>query len=213
VPSDITDLKRAQTAQKLLMDELNHRVKNMLAVVQAISRQTKRAHADPESFYEALEQGLMALSAAHNLLTRTNWEGTTLSDLAKSLISTFGLDEKRLVLEGPSVALSPNAAISLCLAFHELATNAMKYGPWSGDRGTVTLTWQALPKMEPPQLVILWVERGGPKVNEPKKKGFGTQLLERTVGPEFGGAVDLDFAERGLTCRMELTLNDKIRLG
>ena len=198
---DETAAKRAEEQRVLLLNELNHRVKNTLATVQAIAAQTLRTNPEPAAFRAAFESRLVALSATHDLLTATNWRGAALRDVAQIEFRPYG--PERYSLDGPEVALAPTEALSLGLLFHELATNAAKYGALSGPEGCVEVTWTVADG----RLALSWRERGGPKVIPPTRRGFGSRLIERSLKGEMGGEAVLDFAEDGLVCRVTLPLS------
>lgn len=198
--SDITDQVLAQERQRLLMDELNHRVKNTLATVQAIAQQTLRGNADPERFSEAFESRLMALSKTHNALTESQWSGASLKQILWQELSPYGAE--RVVLNGRDVHLSARMALSLGMVFHELATNAAKYGALSSS-GRLTVTW-SLEGVD--RLVLDWRETGGPPTVAPTRRGFGSRLIERSISGELQGRVDIDYAAGGLVCLFNLPL-------
>jgi two-component sensor histidine kinase len=199
--SDVTDRVRAEQQQKLLVDELNHRVKNTLATVQAIAAQTLRTAPEPAAFREAFEARLLALSATHDLLTATSWRSAQLRDVAAVEFRPYGPERYRL--DGPDVALAPAEALSLGLLFHELATNAAKYGALSAADGRVDVRWQVVDA----RLELTWRERGGPPVTIPTRRGFGSRLIERSLKGEMRGEAALDFAPDGLVCRVVLPLS------
>jgi PAS domain S-box-containing protein len=202
--ADVTDRVRAEARQKLLLDELNHRVKNTLATVQAIAAQTIRGAGDPKAFLEAFESRLIALSATHDLLTDRNWASASLRDVVAMELRPYAPDRYRL--EGPEVELKPAAALALGLLFHELATNAAKYGALGQAGGGVELGWSVAHTGDGAQLVLDWVERGGPPVAPPTGRGFGSRLIERSLNGALGGRATLDFAAAGLRCRVELPM-------
>jgi PAS domain S-box-containing protein len=199
--SDVTDRIRAEVQQKLLLDELNHRVKNTLATVQSIAAQTLRNNPEPAAFREAFEARLMALSATHDLLTASNWRGAKLRDVLAVEFQPYGVE--RYEFDGPDVALTATEALVLGLLFHELATNAAKYGALSCADGCVRVRWTVEPG---PNLVFTWNEEGGPKVAPPTRRGFGSRLIERSLKGEIGGDAMLDFREDGLLCKITLPL-------
>ena len=137
-----------------------------------------------------------------SLLTEERWRGTRLRALAEALLGSFADGGERLRIEGPEVSLAPNASISMSMALHELATNALKHGALSGSGGTVRLSWAIEKGEEEERLNVTWKERGGPPVQAPDRKGFGRQMLERAIPLELGGEVEVDFAPTGLVCRM-----------
>lgn len=198
--SDITDRVLAERQQRLLLDELNHRVKNSLATVQAIADQTLRSTSDVATFREAFESRLMALSATHDLLTAANWSGADLAEVLQVEFRPYESNQYRM--EGPAVALSPAEALALGLLFHELATNAVKYGALSAGPGCVTVEW----RVEDGDLLLTWQERDGPQVSPPTRRGFGSRLIERSLQGQLGGEAHLEFLPHGLICRIRLPL-------
>ena len=199
---DITDRKRHERERELMMGELNHRVKNMLTVVQSIARQTLRTSPDPENFVAAFQERVQALGRAHAVLTQERWRGTGLRELAGAVLGSFVDGEGKLRLEGPAVRVAPNAAISLSMALHELATNALKYGAFSHPDGAVRLSWAMVKGEDQKMLRVTWSEHDGPPVTPPDRNGFGRRMLERGIAYELGGEVALDYARSGLVCRM-----------
>lgn len=195
VARDVTERKRFERHQQLLVGELNHRVKNTLAIVQSLAHQSFNAASPADEAIRRFEGRLEALAAAHNLLTRKNWEAATVSEVVDAAIAPF-CSPLRCSSEGPHFELAPQTAVSLALALHELATNASKYGALSTVHGTVAVTWS----LEGEQFVFRWEESDGPAVVTPTRRGFGTRLIERILAAEFGGAVDLDFAPSGVVC-------------
>ncbi|HEX7887232.1 MAG TPA: ATP-binding protein [Phenylobacterium sp.] len=207
VALDITVSKRHEERQKLLLDELNHRVKNTLATVQSIALQARRGADTPEAFANALEARISALAVAHDLLNRSAWEGASLEDVVSRTLSHHAAHDAafaRVRFAGPPVRLGPNAAVSLSMAFHELATNAAKYGALSNMEGLVDVRWNVDPAPDDPRLHIRWTESGGPLVNPPERRGFGSRLIERGLARELGGEVVLGFDATGVTCHMRL---------
>ena len=225
VTTDVTQRRAAEERRALLVGELNHRVKNALAVVQALAEQTrratdKRAPNSPEKrqFHAAFQSRLLALARAHDLLTREDWEGATLSDILTSAVEPFTRgapndaaqqDEPvQIEIAGPSVRVAPEAAVTLAMAIHELATNATKYGALSAPAGRVTMTWSI--SLDRTVVDLLWVEAGGPPITGPppaERHGFGLRLLERGLARQLSGSVGLDFAATGLRCWMRLPFN------
>lgn len=196
---DITEREEAERAKELLVAELNHRVKNTLSVVQAIAHQTFRPSAAPADARKAFEGRLTALSMAHNLLTKTNWESVSLEELAHSTLDARGANAGRVSLAGPSILLPPKEALSIAMALHELCTNAVKYGSLSNESGKVDVHW-AHNSGTRPVLEIQWSESGGPPVVRPRHRGFGSVLLDRTLAQDLGGEVKTSFEPAGLRC-------------
>jgi len=201
---DIDERKRAEERRILLIHELNHRVKNTLAAVQSIARQTLRSDRDPGEMTEVFTARLVSLSAAHDVLTRENWEGAGLKEIVQVAMTPF--EESRIVASGPDVRVGPRAALALGMALHELATNATKYGALSGEAGGVDLTWRARRDGKAGVLALEWRERGGPPVKSPKRRGFGSRLLTQGVRNDLNGAAELDFAPDGVVCRITAPL-------
>ncbi len=214
VSLDITDRKKAEERQKLLLDELNHRVKNTLATVQSIAAQTRRFAADQDDFDRQFFARVQALAHAHDLLTEASWEGASLTDVvARTLSPHLGAGEaSRVSLSGPPVRLGPNAAVTLNMAFHELATNAAKYGSLSVEHGRVEVHWRAVGGAIPEAIEIHWLESGGPSVEPPRRRGFGSRLIEQGLARELAGETKLVFDGDGLSCRMRFPLSAKLEL-
>ncbi len=205
---DITERKRAEEHQRVLIDELNHRVKNTLATVQSIAIQTIRTSADIEIFSENFEARLLSLSKAHELLTRQAWTGVNLRDIiCQELEPYHDGSALRVRLEGADLMLEPRVGLALSLVLHELTTNAAKYGALSDGQGIVTVRWTASESGSPDVLRIDWIESGGPIVTPPAKRSFGTRLIERTMTKDLQGMAVLDFDPAGLRCVLELPLN------
>lgn len=197
---DRTETVRTQRRQRLLLDELNHRVKNTLASVQSIASQTLRSAPDLATARRSFEARIMALSNAHNLLSREEWSSAELRTLLDNGLAAY--DESRLELDGPAVMLTPKASIAVALVVHELATNAAKYGALSNDTGTVGLRWRVAAAGE--GLSVEWRERGGPPVSPPTRRGFGSRIIEGFIAGELGGTCDVDYAPEGFSCRLAL---------
>ena len=213
VSLDITARKRADERQRLLLDELNHRVKNTLATVQSIAMQTSRT-ADAPSFEQAFLARIAALAQAHDLLTEVAWDGASLKDVIARTLAPYVADGQagRVTLTGPNVRLNPNAAVSLTMAFHELATNAGKYGSLSVVGGRVNVDWRVDSPIDPTFIEIDWRESGGPPVSPPTRRGFGSRLVETGLAREFDGRIELAFAPEGVWCHMHLPLSRKMQL-
>lgn len=210
--AEVEERRLAEDRQRLLLNELNHRVKNTLASVQSIARQTLMGAESVEAFRSAFEARLMALSQTHNLLTAQNWQGASLFDILAAELRPHGGGRQgggaRFTLLGDQdVKLKPKAAVALGMAIHELATNALKYGALSVPNGHVTLKLHLQGREPDRRLVIEWIESGGPEVAKPARKGFGSRLLERGLAGELAGRVRLDYHPAGVSCRMELPLH------
>lgn len=204
---DISERKTAETRQKLLIDELNHRVKNTLATVQSLVQQTSRGSGSPQSFRERLEGRLMALSHAHDQLSRRNWEHADLGYIAGAGLAPYRSETvDNVTLTGGSVDLDPRTALTLAMIFHELATNAAKYGALSQPGGRLDVAWDVEADALASKLRVSWRESGGPKVVAPSRRGFGTLLVERGTEIELNGSARLDFAPAGVCCEIEIPL-------
>lgn len=204
VVQDITERKAAEQRQKLLIDELNHRVKNTLATVQSLASQTARGAPTPQAFRERFEGRLIALSKAHDQLTVHHWESADLRELLSGSLAPYaGAGPERVVLRGEDLVLRPRAVLTLAMAVHELTTNAAKYGALSVPGGSIEIRWQPLRTDDGrPLLRIDWIEQGGPPVAEPQQRGFGSKLIEGSIAAELGGRARLAFAPEGLRCEM-----------
>jgi two-component sensor histidine kinase len=200
---DITERKVALDRQKLLLDEINHRAKNAMATVQSIARLTARSATSLQEYVASFESRLAALSEAYNLLGRYRWQGAHIKDLVEATLEAH-LAGDRIVARGQNLYLRPRAALALTSAFNELATNSVKYGALSAANGRVDLTWSL---DDAHKAVLQWAESGGPAVTPPSRRGFGTRFLEQGLAIELQGAVELDFAATGLTCRIAFPLS------
>jgi two-component sensor histidine kinase len=193
---DLTERKEAEKLQRLLLDELNHRVKNNLAAIQGITWQTLRTARDLPSAREALDRRLRAMAQAHDLLTARAWTGAAMTDLVKRAIAAF--PPTQVKMSGPAVDVPSKHGLALSLALHELATNATKYGALSSLEGWVTVQWDVTEG----QLRLEWEECGGPIVMEPTQKGFGSRLIEELIIRDLGGEVKLHYDPFGVRCRI-----------
>ena len=203
---DLTKHKRAQAHDDMLINELNHRVKNTLATVQSIVWQALRKSTDAKVIGESVQGRLSALSRSHDLLARENWTGGGLLDIVIDALKRFGVSgalAERLVIGGDNIRLSPKVTLALGIAFNELATNAMKYGAFSNEAGSIEITWTAVPSRNGDRLILNWKEKGGPPVSPPARKGFRLQVIERGLAQELDGSVNLDFQPTGLICTLD----------
>jgi PAS domain S-box-containing protein len=212
VVQDITERKASEQRQKLLMDELNHRVKNTLATVQSLASQTARGAHTPAVFRERFEGRLIALSKAHDQLTIHHWESADLRELLWGSLAPYaGTGPERVVLRGEDVVLRPRAVLTLAMAVHELTTNAAKYGALSVPAGHIEIRWQPVrANNSRPVLRIDWLERGGPSVAEPEQRGFGSKLIEGSIAAELGGTARLAFEAQGLHCEIMIPLETAV---
>jgi PAS domain S-box-containing protein len=200
IARDITERKRLEEAQRALSREVNHRSKNLLAVVQSIIRYTV-AHSPPKDFLKRINERLQALSANQDLLIESSWRGAEISRLMRLQLSQIeNLPADRVDLEGPSLFLVPTAAQALGIALHELATNAVRFGALSVPAGQVAIVWSVEAGPEGgDELAVSWRESGGPEVGAPEYAGFGTAIIKRITGQSMGGRVTTTYAPTGLT--------------
>ncbi len=204
---DISERKAAAETQRLLIGELDHRVKNTLAMVQAIARQTAKASADPKLFLESFDGRVQAMSIAHSLLTRAGWRGADLGDLIREQLTLGPPDaDPRITSSGPKIFLEPQFALHFGMVLHELGANARKFGALSTPAGRVDLAWRIEERPDGSWLMFDWIESGGPPTAPPIKKNFGTRLIESSLTHSLHGNVALDFAPTGLRCKISLPL-------
>jgi two-component sensor histidine kinase len=201
-----TTIARGEMLHDLLIEELNHRVKNTLAILQAIAVQTFRSATRSER--EKFEGRLGALAEAHNLLSSEKWQGSDLNEVIARVLQPYVLNNpERIRMFGPKVPLTPRVAVVLSMIVHEIATNAAKYGALSNDSGTITLDWEILEEM-PGKLRLIWTEAGGPPVVAPVQRGFGSRLIERSARDQLGGEATVDFLPRGVVCTVLCSLDE-----
>lgn len=204
VARDISERKRADALQQLLVGELNHRVKNTLATVQAMATQTIRRAASPAEFVSSFSGRLQSLARTHDLLTQSSWGGADLQVLARDQLAAGGPDAARFAIAGPQVTLEPQAALHIALILHELGTNARKHGALSTAGGSVALRWEVR-RHGDSELLLHWRESGGPPVAPPTSHGFGTTLIEKSLAAHGGSAV-LHYRPEGIACDITLPL-------
>lgn len=204
---DISERKQAEYRQKTLIDELNHRVKNTLATVQSLAAQTARNAEDAKDGYRRFEARLLALSLAHDLLTKRHWGQTPLDTLAHEvLMPVFGHEPGRFVIEGPSVDVGTRVALNLTMTLNELAINALKYGSMSVETGTLAVTWHLQAQADGTLLTLDWREQGGPPVSPPEREGLGSRLMQRCIERDLAGKFDLTYAAQGVCCRFSFLI-------
>jgi two-component sensor histidine kinase len=188
----------------MLIEELNHRVKNMLTVVNAMARQTLASTPTPEMFAEKFIRRIDALGRTHALLSREQWSNVQLQHVASESLEPYLIEDKsRIILKGPPLALDPKSALALGIVFHELATNATKHGALSNSDGTVTLSWTSA---DLSRVDLEWRETGGPECVPPARPGFGSRLIRLEVTHELNGDVELDYDRAGLRVTMGFPL-------
>jgi two-component sensor histidine kinase len=186
------------------MQELEHRVKNTLALVQSISNQTFRDAASLDDARQTLTQRLLVLGKAHDLLTQTSWTSASIGTVIASATAPYvEPGRQRFSVAGPELSLAPKPALALTMALHELCTNAAKYGALSNGAGQVSIGWDVAEGEHGRRLHFAWAERGGPPVAAPSRKGFGTRLIERSLAAEFNGEVEIAYEPEGVVCRVE----------
>ncbi|MET0935361.1 MAG: HWE histidine kinase domain-containing protein, partial [Luteibacter sp.] len=198
---DVSTHREAQRAQRLLVNELNHRVKNTLAVVQAMATQSFREDRPVAESLASFEGRLQALAAAHDMLVNQAWCEVTLRGVVESTVAPHDPGGSRIVVDGPALMLCPVSAVSVAMAVHELLTNAAKYGALSTDDGQVHLGWT----FDRPsgRLRMAWKERGGPAVQAPSRRGFGVRFIERSLAAQAGGSAAVLFEPDGVRCHFE----------
>lgn len=198
---DRTESFKAARAQRLLVDELNHRVRNTLATVQSIASQTLRAAPDIESARKAFEARIVALAKAHTMLSERNWSNADLETVVRREMAAHGND--RVAIAGPHVTLSPKAAIAMAMVIHELGTNAARHGALADRAGKVDVSWrlEGASTDGEPNLAVKWRETGVP-AEEPARNGFGTRVIDRAVTGELGGSIDRKFGPDGFACSL-----------
>lgn len=201
-----TQIARGEMLHNLLVEELNHRVKNTLAVLQSIATQTFRSASRAER--DKFEGRLGALAQAHNLLSQEKWQSAELREVIARVLQPYLINNPdRVRMAGPRVPLSPRLAVVLSMIVHEIATNAAKYGALSNDGGTVAVDWEVLDEAGRRKLRLVWTEAGGPPVTAPVQRGFGSRLIERSTRDQLGGEATVDFLPRGVVCTVNCTLD------
>jgi PAS domain S-box-containing protein len=202
---DITALKRREQHVHFLMRELTHRSKNLLAVIQAMARQSLSHLNSPEEFVTRFSARLSGLAGSHDLLSNVDWEGASLVDLIRSQLRHYEdrFDEK-IHIDGPDLFLRPEAAQNIGIALHELSTNAAKYGALSVPNGNVAISWKLATEKDILRLQMTWHEKGGPAVEPPSRKGFGHIVMDRITGQALGGTSHADFNADGVTWTLDV---------
>jgi len=210
---DVTERKEGEAHLRLLLRELTHRSKNLLAVIQAMARQTARHTGSVETFLTQFGARLQALAASHDLLIRESWYGASLGELVRSQLGVY-LDGQagQVSIEGPAIAIKPEAAQNLGLALHELAVNAAKYGALSVPVGRVVITWNRLENVDGSAVELDWREKLGPKVKARRRKGFGSMVIERNLARSLDATVELEFDPDVLHCHIVIPANQILAL-
>ncbi|MGQ0443730.1 MAG: sensor histidine kinase [Beijerinckiaceae bacterium] len=204
IARDITERRRIEKHRTVLINELNHRVKNTLATVQSLASQTLRNAKSTADAREVLDARLLALAKAHDVLTREHWTGAGLNEVITEAIDAHSGERQAIGVHagGPDLRLRTKSALALSMALHELATNAVKYGALSAATGTVAIDWR-IADDNPPRFRLRWTETGGPPVEEPRRRGFGSRLVEAGLAQDLGGEVRLHFEKSGLICTID----------
>jgi two-component sensor histidine kinase len=200
---DAAEQRNIEDLQRIIVEELHHRVKNTLAMVMSITSQSLRAAESLEKGREVVSERLLALGRAHDLLLKGRWSSAPLAEILKNAIAPFNASgAERFFVEGPDVAVSPAAVLPLAMVLNELSTNALKYGALSNAIGRVLIT--ALVDKSSDRLRLKWEEIGGPAVRAPTARGFGTRLIERSFAGHLNGVAQLTFASTGVVCVLEI---------
>jgi PAS domain S-box-containing protein len=200
---DITASKEGEEHLRLLMREISHRSKNLLAIIQAMARQTSRYAVSVDDFLNQFNARVQALARSHDLLVQQNWHGAGLRDLLRSQLSPYADSElSQISIKGPAVLLKPETAQNLGLALHELAANASKYGALSVPSGRIDVHWTEVTDGKGEGVELVWAERGGPTVGVPERRGFGSMLIQQNLSRTLESEVDLKFEHDGVNCRI-----------
>jgi PAS domain S-box-containing protein len=202
VSIDITERKRAEEHQRVLVAELDHRVKNVLATVSAVAGHTLETSSSMDHFVAALDGRIRSMATAHEVLSIRQWQGMPMAELVRRELAAYAT-RGNIVVDGPEVTLSAPAGQAMAMVLHELVTNAAKHGALSTREGRVSVRWHLSPNGD--RLVIAWQETGGPSVQTPRKSGYGTSVIADLIPYELGGAVDLAFASDSVQCRLEIS--------
>jgi PAS domain S-box-containing protein len=200
---DITDRKRADEHQRLLVSELDHRVKNVLAQVSAVANSTRRGSGSMDQFLRSLDGRIQSMAAAHTLLSESGWQSVGLHVLVRTGLAPY-LTDTNVIINGTDVALTSDQTQAVAKVLHELATNAAKYGALSTSGGQVSVNWDCKPNGRAAILILVWRESGGPELPSRIPSGYGTNLIRNLIPHELGGRVDLVFAAKGVNCRIEI---------
>jgi two-component sensor histidine kinase len=197
--------KRAEAREKMLMGELDHRVKNVLSRVDMVATSSRNGSSSIEEFTQSLKGRIQSMAAAHALLSQKGWHGVGLEALVRSQLAPYAADANIAII-GADVTLTGAAVQAMGMVLHELVTNAAKYGALSMPTGRVTVSWERRANGRAANLVFAWRESGGPETEGETKSGYGTRLIRELVPHELGGTVDLAFAAEGVSCRIEFPL-------
>jgi PAS domain S-box-containing protein len=206
--TDMTERKRVEEQQTRMVAELNHRVKNILAIVQSVAAQTVRSSGSLEDFADRFAGRLEALAIAHDILTKTRWIGVGLSELLAAVLTPYrSLDETRVSICGPAILLPVRAILPLSMVLHEMTTNAAKYGALSKQRGNIDITWRIGGAIDK-SVELVWQERGGPKVKARASTGFGTKLIRHLISHDLDGKTTIDFDPAGVRWTVAFSVSE-----
>jgi two-component sensor histidine kinase len=195
---------RAEIRQLLLVRELDHRVKNVLATVAMVAQRTRERSSSMDQFLQVFDGRINAMANAQALLSRSHWQGVSLADLINNSLSPFRVDGSSIEVDGPAVLLSADAVQPIAIVLHELATNASKYGSLTTPEGRISILWRLPENGAQPDLALEWIESGGPPVTAPAEVGYGTGAIRNLIPYELEGSVDLAYEVEGVRCRMRL---------
>jgi two-component system CheB/CheR fusion protein len=208
---DVSTLVRAESRQRLLVEEMNHRVKNMLTVVISLATQSLTSIPTVETFSEAFLGRLQGLERTYSLLSRDNWSETALQELIlDELLPYLGHDDANDAMDGPTVLLVPERALALGMVLHELATNAVKHGAFSVPQGKVAVEWRVREASDGHWLRMHWTEMNGPQVAPPSRRGFGVELIEKSLTHELGGDAYFEYPPSGLRVRLDFPIDPAV---
>jgi two-component sensor histidine kinase len=207
VEAHLLERQRTHERQSLLIRELHHRVKNTLSTVQGLLGATARSTQSVDQFYHSFSSRIISLANTHNLLTEDYWQTASLHEILKAELTPYdNQSDRRLRIEGPTVELSADLAVPTGMAIHELTTNAAKYGALSVPQGKIEVTWDLAAADDARKLRLLWVERNGPPVEKPQRKGFGSTLLQRVLATQCNADIRFEFEPEGLRFHMDVPL-------
>jgi two-component sensor histidine kinase/PAS domain-containing protein len=209
--TDMTERKRVEEQQTTMVAELNHRVKNILAIVQSVAAQTVRSSGSIDNFADTFTGRLKALAIAHDILTHTRWIGIGLNELLQAVLAPYrSPDEARVSIAGPAILLPAHVVVPLSMVLHEMTTNAAKYGALSRKRGNIEITWQVSGDIDK-SVGLVWQERGGPKVKARVSTGFGTKLIDHVIRYDLDGKTKIDFEQTGVCWTIAFPVGDLAR--
>jgi two-component system, chemotaxis family, CheB/CheR fusion protein len=207
---DVTERVESEALRQTLINELSHRVKNMLAMVQSIASQTMRQSGSLDDFKVAFSGRLQSLARVHDLLVADSWKGADLRQLIRRTLEPYGMD-RRIRIVGPGLNMRPEAGVAMAMVLNELATNAVKYGALSREGGHLEVTWRLDDGPDGQRVHLRWIEAGGPPVTPPSRRGFGSTLIERSITHQLGGTATPDFRRDGLQYEIAFPVKGIVR--